>query len=138
MQACVCPYTGPVHMSIHMRITHVCTSVRYSCPLTCLYGISTHISMHIFRHCARAGTSADIFLQTFRRMPTASAEGGDQIERCIGKVSVRRVFGYLQIDTGPRRSPAAPSEIFNAGAQARVPVHPVDMAGHNFLALLGP
>ena len=51
-----------------------------------------------------------LFLATFRRMPTANAEGYIDSEGSIGKVSVRRVFRYLQVDTGPRRSPSACAE----------------------------
>ena len=43
-------------------------------------------------------------------MPTANAEGYIDSEGSIGKVSVRRVFRYLQVDTGPRRSPSACAE----------------------------
>ena len=38
------------------------------------------------------GPSVDLFLETFRRMPTANAEGWIESEGSIGKVSVRRVF----------------------------------------------
>ena len=44
-------------------------------------------------------------------MPTANAEGWIGSEGGVRKVSVRRVFRYLQIGTGPRRSPSACSEI---------------------------
>ena len=36
-------------------------------------------------------------------MPTANAEGPIKSEGGVGKVSVRRVFRYRQIGTGPRR-----------------------------------
>ena len=45
-------------------------------------------------------------------MPTASVEGPIGSEGSVQKVSVRRVFRYVQADTGPRRSPSACSEIF--------------------------
>ena len=51
-----------------------------------------------------------LFLVTSRRMPTANAEGWIESEGGVGKVSVRRVFRYLQIDMGPRRSPSACAE----------------------------
>ena len=43
-------------------------------------------------------------------MPTVNVEGQIESEGDVGKVSTRRVFRYLQIDTGPRRSPSASSE----------------------------
>ena len=49
-------------------------------------------------------------------MPTVNAEGEIESGGGIGKVSVRRVFRYLGIDTGPRRSPSACSEILKKGA----------------------
>ena len=51
------------------------------------------------------------FWATFRRMPTASAEGLDRMGGGVGKVSVGRVFRCLQVHTGPRRSPSACSEV---------------------------
>ena len=53
----------------------------------------------------------DLFLTTFRGMPTANAEGWIGSEGSVGKVSVRRVFKYLQIGARPRRSPSACSEM---------------------------
>ena len=47
----------------------------------------------------------------FRGMPTVDAEGQIDSEGSIGKVSARRVFGNLQIGTGPQRSPSACSEM---------------------------
>ena len=45
-------------------------------------------------------------------MPTAIAEGLDRIPRVASeKVSARRAIGCVQIDTGPRRSPSASSQI---------------------------
>ena len=49
------------------------------------------------------------FGQRFRGMPTASAEGW--IEPAGSMAKVRRVFRYLQIDAGPRRSPSACAEM---------------------------
>ena len=50
-------------------------------------------------------------LNNFWGMSTANAEGLDDRIRSIGRVSVRRIFRYLQIDMGLRRSPSARSEI---------------------------
>ena len=47
------------------------------------------------RACAFATKRCMLFLTTFRGMPTANAEGS------IRTVSVRRVFGCLEIDAGP-------------------------------------
>ena len=53
-----------------------------------------------------------IFLETFRGMPTANAEGWIKSEATIGKVSARRVFRPpFRPGAGPRRSPSACSEI---------------------------
>ena len=52
-----------------------------------------------------------VFLTNFSGMPTANAEGWFESEGSVGKVSVRCVLGYLQIDAGPRRSRSACSEI---------------------------
>ena len=54
--------------------------------------------------------SADLFLTHFRGTPTANAEGRTESECSIRKVSVGRVFRYVQIDTRPRSSPSACSE----------------------------
>ena len=59
----------------------------------------------------RLARTADLFLASFRRMPTANAEGWIESEGRVEKVSARRVFRHLQIGTGPRRSPSACSEI---------------------------
>ena len=45
-------------------------------------------------------------------MPTANAEDWIESGGGVGKVSEIRVFRYLQMDTGPRRSPSACSETF--------------------------
>ena len=47
-----------------------------------------------------------------RQTPRARFES----EGSIGKVWVRRVFGYLQIDAGPRRAPSACSETLKKNA----------------------
>ena len=52
-----------------------------------------------------------IFSTTFRSMPMANVEGLIESEGSTGSVSVGRAFRYLQIDTGPRCSPSACSEI---------------------------
>ena len=52
--------------------------------------------------------------------PTANAEGWIESEGRIGKLSVRRVFRYLQIGTGPRRSPSACAEILKKIALGRI------------------
>ena len=52
----------------------------------------------------------NLFLATFRRMPTANAEGWIESEGSVGKVSAKRVFRYHQSGTNPRRSPSACSE----------------------------
>ena len=41
-------------------------------------------------------------LTAFRRMPTANAEGSLKSQGSIGKLSVRCVLRYLQVDRGPR------------------------------------
>ena len=43
-------------------------------------------------------------------MLTVNAESYVEAEGGIGKVSVRRIFRYVLIDTDPRRSPSACSE----------------------------
>ena len=48
-----------------------------------------------------------LFWATLRRMPTANTDDHIESECSVGKVSVRRVFRYPQIDAGPRRSLAA-------------------------------
>ena len=53
---------------------------------------------------------ADLFLPTFRRMPTANAESYVESEGSIGKTSVIHIFRHLQIDAGPQCSPSACSE----------------------------
>ena len=53
---------------------------------------------------------ADLFLPTFRRMPSANAESYVESDGSIGKTSVIHIFRHLQIDTGPRCSPSACSE----------------------------
>ena len=64
--------------------------------------------------CLRCGepTGSGYFLTPFRRMPTAKAEGSVESKGSVGKVSARRVLGYLQIDTGPWNPPSACSEVF--------------------------
>ena len=57
------------------------------------------------------GGAAISFLTTFRRTPTAKTEGWIESRGGVGKASVGRVFGYVQIGTDPRRSPSACSEI---------------------------
>ena len=71
----------------------------------CARHLDPHTYMHSMRLCDRI-----YFSKTFRRMPTANAEGLTGSEGSIGKVSARRAFTYLQTDTGPRRSPSACSE----------------------------
>ena len=60
------------------------------------------------------GKLEDLFLTTFRGMPTANAEGArSNREGGIEKVSMSRILKYLQIGHGvPRRSPSACSETF--------------------------
>ena len=59
------------------------------------------------RTCAEGGFLRNLSARAEggRRGATSNSEGG------IGKLSVRRVFKCPQIDTGPRRSPSACSEI---------------------------
>ena len=57
------------------------------------------------------GQSADPFQQTFGACRQRTPRARSDSEGCVGKVSVRRIFRYLQIDMGPRRSPSACSEI---------------------------
>ena len=59
-------------------------------------------------------------LTTFRRTPTTNAEGQIQSEGSVGKFSVRRIFRYVQICTGPRRSPSACAEILKKKARSAV------------------
>lgn len=63
----------------------------------------------------------DLFLATFRGMPTANAEGWIESEGMVRNVSVRRVFRHLQTETGPRRSPSASSKIPRKKNRARPP-----------------
>ena len=86
-------------------------------------------------HPSEVRPSADLFLATFRRMPTANAEGWIESEGSVGKVSVRRVFRYLQVGTGPRRSPSACSEILERRAP-RPPRPPPTHGGVVVLLLL--
>ena len=58
-----------------------------------------------------AGRRAFFFSQPCRGA-TSNSDGG------IGKLSVRRIFRCPQIDTGPRRSPSACSEILKKDVEA--------------------
>ena len=62
--------------------------------------------------------SANIFLTTFWRTPTANAEGWIDSEGSVGKVSAISVFRYLQVSTGPRRSPTACSRMLKKNRMA--------------------
>ena len=61
----------------------------------------------------------DLFLTTFRSMPTATAEDYNASKGSIGKASTRRLFERLQIGEGPRRSPSACSEILKKDGMLR-------------------
>ena len=72
--------------------------------------------------CGRVShTVGELFLDEFSAHADGERRGGEtESEGGIGKFSARRVFRHLQIDTGPRPSPSACSEIL--GKKTRIPL----------------